>query len=106
MKHDKARICGVDYKILTKPFSKMPEELGLCHSDIQEIWLNDDTTRETNINTLLHECLHAISNAYDIEMTERQVNVCATALIAFGRDNPELIKYFFSRSKDNKSAEQ
>jgi Zn-dependent peptidase ImmA (M78 family) len=101
MKHDKARICGVDYKIVTQPFAKMPEDLGLCHSDTQEIWLNEINTRETNINTLLHECLHAISNAYDIELTERQVNVGATALIAFARENPELIKYFFSNQKSN-----
>lgn len=95
------KICGVDYKIVTKNSMDMPDALGLCHSDQQQIWLLDSNTDETNTNVLLHECLHAISDALDLELTERQVNVLATALIAFARDNPEHIKNFFTLKSNN-----
>lgn len=73
----------------------MPNALGLCHSDQQQIWILDSNTEETNTNVLLHECLHALSDAYDLELSERQVTVLATALISFARDNPEYARRFF-----------
>ena len=85
-----ARICGVNHTIVYKTEREMPDELGQCHSDHQEIWLSENLTHESMINTLLHECLHTIDHAYGLDMTERQINVMATALIAFARDNPEL----------------
>ena len=93
--YDSVKICGVFYKILMKTPVEMPNELGLCHSDFQEIWLNNSNTRETNINVLLHECLHTISDVYDLELTERQVHVLASTLIGFARDNPAYAKHFF-----------
>lgn len=86
------KICGVTHKVIQKPNIIMPNELGLCHSDIQEIWLNDANTVETNRNVLLHECIHAIDHALQLELSERQVSVLATAIIAFARDNPFQMK--------------
>lgn len=89
------KICGVPYQIVVKNSMDMPNALGLCHSDQQQIWLLDSNTEETNTNVLLHEILHAVSDAYDLELSERQVNVLATALIALARDNPEYARRFF-----------
>lgn len=89
------KICGVDFQIVNKNGMDMPDALGLCHSDQQQIWLLESNTTETNTNVLLHECLHAISDALDLELSERQVTVLATALIAFARDNPEHAKNIF-----------
>jgi Zn-dependent peptidase ImmA (M78 family) len=94
------KICGVDHKIIMKSSIEMPNELGLCHSDIQEIWLNSSNSPESMLNTLLHECIHTIDHAYDLDMSERQVTVLATALIAFARDNPEHAKRFFLKTVD------
>jgi hypothetical protein len=87
------KICSVDYQVIEKPSIEMPDLLGLCHSSIQQIWLCESNTEETNKNTLLHEALHTISHSYDLELSERQVSVTATAIIALFRDNPELIDY-------------
>lgn len=94
-----ASICTVLYSIVKKNSIDMPDSLGMCHSDIQEIWVNNSNTDETTRNVILHECIHAISDSYDLELTERQVKVLATALIAFSRDNPELANDFFSLKK-------
>lgn len=92
------KICGVDYQIVTKNSLDMPDALGQCHSDCQQIWILDSNTEETNTNVLLHECLHAISDALDLELSERQVTVLATALIAFARDNPQHAHNFFTKA--------
>lgn len=73
--------------------------LGLCHTDIYEIWLNDSCLPEVRRNTFLHEILHALSYVGQLRMTERQVDVLATLLIALARDNPELIDYFFKEKE-------
>lgn len=99
-KIDSVKICGVNHKIIMKTALEMPNELGLCHSDIQEIWLNKTNTRETNLNVLLHECLHTISDVYDLDLSERQVSVLATALIAFARDNPNVASTVFNSTTE------
>lgn len=102
---DNIKIFGVNYQIVVKDDMDMPNVIGLCHSDKQQIWLRESNTEETNTNVLLHECLHAISDALDLELSERQVNVLATALIAFARDNPAHAKTFFDTVNVEKNAE-
>lgn len=89
-------ICGVQHDIVLKPDIEMPDELGLCHSDIQQIWLRGSNTNDTMLNTLLHECIHTIDHTYHLDMNERQVAVLATALIAFARANPKVSAQLFS----------
>jgi hypothetical protein len=92
---EEVKICGEIYRIVVKPELEMNNNLGLCHADRQEIWVNQKNTEQSNVNVLLHECVHAIDYLYDLDMSERQVNVISNALIAFGKDNPELMHYFF-----------
>lgn len=98
------KICGVDHHIMFKTHIEMPDELGLCHSDIQQIWLAESNTDETMLNTLLHECIHTIDHTYNLDMTERQVDVMATALIAFARDNPRIARQLFSLHRDGETS--
>lgn len=95
------KICGVEHAIVLKPAIEMPDQLGLCHSDVQQIWLASTNTPETQLNTLLHECIHTIDHLYDLDMSERQVCVLATALIAFARDNPHIAHQLFVESANN-----
>lgn len=44
-------------------------------------------------DTVLHETIHAIDYWLDLEMSERQVRVLATALIGVFQDNPEFAEY-------------
>ena len=48
------KICGVNYQLVQKSQLEMPDDLGECHSDLQQIWLNATNTAETNTNTILH----------------------------------------------------
>lgn len=96
------KICGVQHNILFKSAVEMPDELGLCHSDIQQIWLCETNSDETMLNVLLHECIHTIDHNHDLDMTERQVKVLAFALIAFARDNPKIARQLFSLPKEDK----
>lgn len=97
------KICGVQHHIVIKPVLDMPNELGLCHSDVQQIWLAETNTDETMLNVLLHECIHTIDHAYSLDMSERQVTVLATALIAFARDNPKIAKQLFSVPREDRN---
>jgi hypothetical protein len=84
-------------------------ELGLCHPDIREIWLNSNNHPDVNRNTFMHELLHALSYVNMLDLNERQVDVLATMLIALARDNPGLLESLISedkhesKSKDNNS---
>jgi len=94
---DTIKICGVDFKVIYKSSRDMPMDLGSCHTNIQELWVNESNTEETSTNVILHEVIHALSDMYDLDMTERQVNVLTTVLIGFSRDNPQYSKMLFMK---------
>lgn len=45
------------------------------------------------MDTILHETIHAIDHWLDLEMTERQVRLMATALIGLFQDNPDYAEF-------------
>lgn len=47
-------------------------------------------------DTLLHECLHAIDDCFQLKMTERQVYCTATGIIALLRDNKHFVQYLIN----------
>ena len=93
------RILSANWRVRQKHGHEM-SELGLCHCDIREIWLNAGNLPEVNRNTFLHELLHALSYTAQLEMTERQVDVLATMLISLCRENPQLVDYFFREESE------
>lgn len=44
-------------------------------------------------DTLLHECVHAIDDCFQLKMSERQVYCIAVGMIALLRDNRDMLKY-------------
>lgn len=60
---------------------------GLCINDERKIILKKDLSDTRLMETFLHECLHAIEDAYRIGLNEHQVNVLGIALISLIRDN-------------------
>lgn len=63
---------------------------GLCIADRCEILFNANQTWDSCIHTVMHELIHAIEIKLDLDLTERQVDVMALALIHLFRQNPEL----------------
>lgn len=85
------RILGKDYAVVRKTREEQPDELGLCFEWQQILAIRDDLPAETFLDTLLHECLHAIDYGMQLKLTERQVHGAATGVIALLRDNPHLL---------------
>ena len=69
---------------------ELPDELGKCYTDSNEILIRPDQTRDSIIHTVLHELLHSIEMKMHLEMTERQIDCMALGLLDLFRNNPAL----------------
>jgi len=45
------------------------------------------------VDTLLHECIHAIDDCFQLKMSERQVYCVTVGVIALLRDNRDMLAY-------------
>jgi len=86
MKINKVFVMGKKYDIST--YTPTHEGLaegsfnsGLSHHTKQSIKISTDQPEDGIADTLLHEILHAIDYQTQLELTERQVHVLATALL-------------------------
>lgn len=93
MRPAKLKILGkkwtVDY-VKTEPLGK--DELGLCDLETQAIHVKDGLKAEQEGSTLLHECIHAISDSLGLGLSEKQVQGLETGLFDLNAANPR----FFS----------
>jgi len=83
------KITGINYQILTKTAAEMQGQIGLANFNTQEIWIGDSFTAQTQRIARTHEVLHILSDAYGLDLSERQVKYLTHAMIAFVEDNPE-----------------
>ena len=69
---------------------------GTCYGEIEYgeclIRLNSNNTDEQNQATLIHECLHGISEMYTLDMSEDLVTKLANAIYTTIKDNPNIFK--------------
>ena len=87
-------ILGRVYNIDQKDFID-GDLLGQCDSDALKITIKKNQPAILEADTLLHEILHAIDDAMQTMMKERQVHCTATGLLALFKDNPDFVKYMF-----------
>jgi len=87
-------ILGRNYEIALKDYIE-GDLLGQCDSDALKITIKKDQPEILEADTLLHEILHAIDDAMQTKMKERQVHCTATGLLALFKDNPDFVKYMF-----------
>ena len=88
-------------KILGKPFAvsylsgdPLRDDLnGECDTDKQMVLVRDGQPLESEQDTVLHECIHAIDEAVDAKLKETQVKKVATAFLAVLKDNPSFVSY-------------
>lgn len=72
-------------------YSNVPFEFskfGACNSANLSIVINRDTHPHQQVDTLLHEVIHVLSDDGKLELTENQVHALASALHGFMVDNP------------------
>jgi hypothetical protein len=91
------KICGITYELLAKTAEEMQGRIGLANFNTQEVWVGDHFTKQTQHIARMHEVLHIISDAYNLNLTEEQVKFLTHALIAFFEDNPD--QTIFARMK-------
>ena len=80
------------------------DDCGLCDSEKLQISVKDGQPFHNEQDTLLHECLHAITHQMDIEKflgkhEEKIVRTLATGLLAVIKDNPSsLLTYLKAKA--------
>lgn len=82
------RVGGVDIPIIN---AEMDDFGQYVSSPGYEIRLSDSISGSIRDMTLLHEVIHAVSDHYGLEFSERTVRVLETALVQVIRDNPVLM---------------
>ena len=98
MRPAKLKILGkkwsVDY-VTDVPLAK--DEMGLCDLEAKAIHVKDGIKKEQESSTLLHECIHAISDSLGLGLTEKQVQGLETGLFDLNNSNPRFFSYLRKR---------
>lgn len=67
------------------------DELGVCDPDKHTLSIRSKLVPEQTLSTLLHECLHAISDAVEINLSEKQVKKLETGVYDLLVNNPDFV---------------
>jgi hypothetical protein len=85
------RLMGKSWSVT---YCVMPkDELGECDLERQAIKLKEAMKLEQEQSTLLHECIHAVSDSLGLGLTERQVQGLETGLYDLNSSNPQFFSY-------------
>ena len=81
----KLRICGFDVPITYKEMVVEQGDscLGCCKSDSNSIEIKKGITRQRENEVILHESIHFMSDIFNLDLTENQVNTLGVVLIDF-----------------------
>lgn len=90
---ESVRVIGKTYTVRVVNKSPLDKDSGECDEKSQTITVNEDQTEEAMQDTILHEVVHAIDHTLRLDMSENQVAMMATGLIAVIRDNPEFTEF-------------
>lgn len=88
------RIIGRDTPVIK--VDELPERYGEFDYNTFTIKIQSGQHPLAEADTLLHECIHAIDDCFQLKMTERQVYCTATGIIALMRDNKEFVQYLMN----------
>ena len=89
-----------DIKWLTGDDPILPlDQVGECDTAEQEISIRNNLKPDTEKDTMLHETIHAVSDAMGLDMTEEQVMGLASGLLAVLLDNPTFARYLIKKEK-------
>lgn len=96
MNNQTIRLCGQDVSIVVNDPGQWSESVaGRCDEKLCQILIHSAMSKSAIDVTLLHEIIHLILsfNGFQEESADEQlVSVMSSALLAFIRDNPDLIK--------------
>lgn len=84
------RIGHLDISLVTKDLGE--DLLGMYDDQTATIFIKPDLTPQIRRSTIIHECLHAISCVYGLDLTENQVLILESAILTLFKQNPELFR--------------
>lgn len=87
----KLKIVGREYDVVKD--ETCVDEDGSINFETNTIYIKNGQQRLSEVDTLLHESLHAIDDIFQLDLTERQVFCAISGIIALFRDNPALMLY-------------
>ena len=73
--------------------------MGRTSPERQEIFIRTGQPLESEQDTVLHEIIHCVDETLGLQMSEYQVTVLATGLLAALKDNPGLRSYLCAKRK-------
>lgn len=89
-------ISGHSYSVALT-HEEMDGKMGHVRHDKQAIRIHPDQHPDALRDTLLHEAIHAIDYNGQLEMTERQVHVLATAVCDVLWTNPKFANWLLAK---------
>lgn len=89
------RVHRVDYHPAGHPTLVEGEDTfaGRIDHDEQVIVVQDGQTLTSEQDTLLHEVMHGVERAMDLDVPETAIHRLATGLLAVIKDNPGFLSY-------------
>lgn len=91
------RILGKTFSVEFVDEDDAPDRLGSCHLEAQKIEIRKGQPKETELDTIVHEVIHACDDSLGLGMSERQVHAMACALVAVFLDNQQTISKFLTK---------
>lgn len=82
-------IAGMRYEVLR---DETIADAGTVNHEKLEIVYRADLGFDQRNETILHEVMHALENAYGFQLPEQVVGQVARGVFAFMRDNPKFVK--------------
>lgn len=87
------KVIGRDYEIVY--LDELKDAVGECDWDNLKIRIKTGQPLPLEVDTVLHETVHAIDNAMQLNMSERQVYCLTTGLISVLKDNQHFLEYLY-----------
>jgi len=88
---ERIRILGKKWSVSYGPMDK--DDIGESDLEKQHITVKDGLKPEQEQSTLLHECIHAISDSLGLGLTEKQVQGLETGLYDLNSANPRFFSF-------------
>lgn len=88
---EKIRLLGKRWNVKYGQLDR--DDLGECDLEKQSITVKDGLELEQEQSTLLHECIHAISDSLGLGLSEKQVMGLEAGLFDLNSSNPRIFSY-------------
>lgn len=102
----KIRVWSHDFSVAKKEHVLDGEAIGAINCTRQEIFLRDNLKPSQEVETLIHELMHAITYytnlIKDREEEEKIVDTYTAGLVSIFKDNPKLLIYIKETLHGNK----